>query len=1409
MADTAAARAHGSRQRQRTGSVLAADASRAARDHDSFLARERLASYDAWLRRRNAAPDDERGHWTVSDDDLVARAEAVFEVAGIESAIQDLRRWRPKDIPVRVALRLAPLLLARGRHDQLAEALERRVLPAPWSLLLAVPLAQAGRKIPADVIARGLKRLRPQLIPPLDEVAGFADGAWRAAFIQLLLTACELAVALGVSSTLVLGVIRLLRSRTPVALTAFHPEAIDAALRAWLLEQHLANRPTSLAEFVDFLSPQRADRAPGVKSDSRQHLSDRDRELHSIVTGLFPIYSGRLSLVTRGSTTPDELKVAIPGVSESDYRFDYIHSAGQARRQAAVSIMHLTAIPGLGPTALYERATAILEGHYPDRFGSRSIPLLRLLLLRAEGHNLAHSVAMAKRKALVDARMPASDKAEGFVSLSRLLLPVSREESRELFIAAAEIAKELDREVHDQIDLLATWTAAGSAFSVSERRELANSVFSFVSGAAERVAEHYEGFPWDAAARALATLAMPLGLSAIARWADEGTAPLESTLQSVLVTSLANGSLTPAVVTALSVLLEEPSPALVRHILAAAGPSGTTDQIWQEVARDCLLHTPPADRLVLGRQILDRAAAPGPLAGSHVSFLAETVRFLEALEAADATQPVDHSATTIPATPGNPAPVPVDGVDLTDKDAIQAFLDADDPHRHVKWRDRLATMRDHVPLQERTRFLDAIATLDVPPWGEGELANGIAECIRLWHDSPAVSRWRIEQLPKVIVSRFAGLAQWLKEGESRLPELLDLACTSSEDRLRVLTESVRESGLDLGHRSLYAVTELVVSDMARPEAASLLQWYAERLVARIPPNERVRFSLANIPNTDDEAVGRFIYSLLSDIDTRVRWRAAHVLRRLARTGATEVLDAVIRNWDRTADECYRAPEAPFYWMAARLWLVMGLNRIAHESPDAIGGHLPWLAEVATSRGFPHVLVREHAKRAALTLLEAGYTGLPKASRKNLQGVNVSQRPRVRRATHEVAPARDTDGEHTTACKFDTMDTVPYWYSDLTRIFAGVTMGEVLSRASSWITETWKAPNDANWWSNEPRRQRYDDRRWGLYSHRHGSRPVMERYGTYLEWHAMLCVAGDFLRTNVLFRSDSDSGFEDWLTQLLPTWEDEWLSDVREPTPLEKRFWAPDPRADRVWLHSTRVSDSLLELEHEGRIRAGWIVVAGSHETQLGNREQRVTISSALVSPGTAVALVRALQSTQDPHDFRIPWQDDDAQIQEGPYRLQGWLTRDSRSAAFDENDPLRRDAQPLFRLPGRNARKTLVLTASSASQRIWTAGRRRSMEGEIWSDWAARDDDERRARPTGSNGWRLWISKMDLGTFLRRERSDLIVEVLIERRLRSEYSRSYDPDPKKNKTIHRVFVCTRDGRIQGPTGSVGSWTKAR
>ena len=108
----------------------------------------------------------------------------------------------------------------------------------------------------------------------------------------------------------------------------------------------------------------------------------------------------------------------------------------------------------------------------------------------------------------------------------------------------------------------------------------------------------------------------------------------------------------------------------------------------------------------------------------------------------------------------------------------------------------------------------------------------------------------------------------------------------------------------------------------------------QRLRSRLPAEDQSLCSIIEIPdgNKVEEVIARFLFALMSDIDTRVRWLAAHSLRQMAKLGCFEIVKATVSQSCRVKDDAFRDPNGPFYFLAAKLWLIISV--ISDQRRDA-------------------------------------------------------------------------------------------------------------------------------------------------------------------------------------------------------------------------------------------------------------------------------------------------------------------------------------------------------------------------------------------------------------------------------------------------------------------------------------------
>ncbi len=633
---------------------------------------------------------------------------------------------------------------------------------------------------------------------------------------------------------------------------------------------------------------------------------------------------------------------------------------------------------------------------------------------------------------------------------------------------------------------------------------------------------------------------------------------------------------------------------------------------------------------------------------------------------------------------------------------------------------------------------------------------------------------------------------------------------SHQEILETLLEALECHVDRLDSSSILALIGVAGSYCTAKEAALISNNYAQRLMNRIPIDTQALWNLDDIPTTVSIGIARMLYAFMGDIDHRIRWRAAHAWRLMVSLGETDILAQMSELYQRTSEVSYRQPNIPFYWLAARLWLIITLNRLASEAPKIIAPYALWLLDIATNNEFPHVLIQAFAKSTIDRLIKSGNIVLDNDQQDALRNVNQSrigyQTPQdTQRAEIGLS---NTGQKQQRRFHFDSMDTLPYWYSSPIKLFANVSQEKFLTTAERWIVDQWGVQDSFREWKKEPHRHRDPEGSLLSLDHRHGSLPILERFHTYLEWHAMWCTVGDLLHTYPLAQeADINETLEDWIRRHDLTNPPLWLADLRGGKPLEDRFWF-EPEGDiNTWINTIDNETFLAEL---GILYINDMIVVDSHyETRSRNFYLSTRVATALVSPDTARALARALQSIDDSWNYLLPPEGDYREIHASPYVLVGWLTNETSDLGIDEGDPLRYEIGAITACPSSKTQRILNLEFTYDGQAHWIDSESKVIVFyyEAWSDNHGDEEDERfgydeNARSQGS---RLKITKKALQTLLKEENLDLIVEVEIIRRNKGYGRYTHDEEKAQEERYDRVLILRGDGTIESAEGRLGTW----
>ena len=1394
---------------------------------DAISYREGQRLLGAWLQAREHHRQDLHPHrqaaWEISFSDVSATVEAALKLHGPAASLQVLRTWRPKRrVALEVGLTLPYRLIAEGCSKDVEAFLTGGHVGPLSSFFLSVPLALAGHAIDVQRLVCGLeqldrRRLRvKRLFHTHDAFHG--TGSSRARVLESVLTACEILTIRREAPELV---DRLLADfldpelRRIDRLHAYESFKLDLLFRAYALREARAGRiPDSETVFEARPMPANEHDRRKTSEAAEQH----DRPLKELSRSVFSVYATVANALVNPRNDPDletDLRQAVGPPGREKWRSSREHHANALRRRAATSLLVLLAA-GHVPGMVKSFATDV---HGRWRNGS-AVPddrfVARLSLWPSLHESLLEDIAAAAAETRT-MRIGADEKSTALVSYARFLTPLSKEDANAIFNTAIEVASELDHEVMAQIRLLDELVDRGNGH-FANARGTACKLSNIVADAATRL-EGYDHFPWKRAMTALTRLDAPLALANAARWDDEAVASRRETIGTALNTGLGEGTIGPEHAAALSMLADDDG-AVIAEILKRFGHEAhpSFPALLEEAAYDVLMrHVRGGCRAVA--HYIERHGPAGPWSDS----LLRQEQFV---------------ATLMPGAATNEQCIPEPDTKTDDllsahvwsretlldssllQEAVQDLWDRMRAERgHYRCSLIFDSARKTVFPADRVAHLAALAGLDGPA-DNIEAVEAMLQAVDQWSTNPSVEAWCRRELPEVIVTRFPAMTRYLPFAEDHLTPALKRTGLNDAETQDLLLKGLERHAEDIGPELIFSLAGMCGSKLAQPDAAGLVDWYAERLENRIPAEYRDQTAPdSELPRDVDEAAARFLFAYMGDCDLRLRWRAAHAVRRLARTGNEATLTALVAEYGRREERVFRARGFEFYWLAARLWFVLAWDRVAGERPESAARFGSTLLDVALDDSFPHLLVRSFARDACEKLAAAGHLPLTTEENSRLACVNETLLPRlppdpdVRKTIggfgHFDGFAHDRNGRR---FQFDTLDTLPYWYAPMLKSFAAVDGERFLREAERWIIDVWGYSGDIQSFVQEERRRgRFNDRDWGLSMNSHGSTPTLEPFRTHLEWHAMWCASGELLKTDPLVPCDE----HDWNDLSVQIHQEKlvepplWSADLLVPTPLLVRDWRRNDRPLDDWVVEVR------EADHRAEIfpcdKPGYVVVDGSCERRAGDRIEKVRVSSALVEPAMVRSLVRALQTMADSWDYKLPDEGEErAEIDEAPFRFLGWLQSSYRDESIDRRDPFRGHAFQITSRPGQCVTVACDLTRDGTGRPRWSNG-----EAEhpmfVYEAWGVDAEDGERYRSAFAvAGQRLVAHKEQLLNFLRGQGMDLIIEVEVQRRGRE--NRRYsgeEEDASPEGRFARLYLLGGDGNLEVAEGRLGTWTDDR
>jgi len=1348
-------------------------------------ARSRLRMAQEWLRNWSQLPEEERQQEEVSDEDIFALAGAFFNIHGAEACAHNLRGWRPREISFRVGRILASRFIDHGRYHDLDELALAAGNDLCLILAITLELREVHKTPPKSVVERALRLALNPSIRLRGDGRLYSEGNTIRAVTALVEAAHKLSV--GTNDELIALLIRYLPTSPPRSLSSRYGSLRFPLLRAYALKAVLSGQSLNLIDLAH-------DDLRKELEGSRPHSESQDvREFKENIGALLPwhllwakTFIGQISSADLANAIA-ETKTASAEAERNSYQ-EYSNTSDEIARIWFDILLTV------------ENADPVLADIFDQWITGLKRPLFTTTITHLA--RLASRSPMLKKRALAYAgrvfdliqreREDAESKSNNYVKLARSVLEVSHAEAAAYFNHAVEIASKIGDENLDR------WGALLDLAVHAASRGRSNPEVAYrLARCAELTYDYVDRdkhFDWEGTVEAISGLCEKSSLAILSRWRDRDFGWAQRILPIAVNFLVSRGDLDPKIALALiGFRAQWNEPFLLMDALTTC-----TNKDEKEVATEFVYRY-----MTLGQQNPEKWRKLKSVLNEHVITLPldldERIALSEREEqfskSGEHSYDIDRTGVRESNDDRDWNQI-FDGIDLIVANdisrAYRRFKGLEPPYSYYHELFFEEACR-RVEVGKEAEFISAIA--DVADFDLYHLRSILEQLPVNWRSRLGVKQ-ALAQTLKVFCRRFC---MQIVKNRYYEPLPFKTACELSgipeNELVDVVLSAIGEATEVAGASRLFTLVGLIAPKLTENEALEALSFSLDLFdpILEATNGDGPWSPRLEPPSEIEGSVAGYIWSCLAAPRASLRWEAAHVVRAICTLGHQKVLDHLIMLANGgTADAFYDA-RLYFYELHARQWLLIGLARAARDRPDLIAPYANFLIKLAFDSE-SHVLIREFAKKTILSLLDAGFLDSQADDlRERLSVINVSKLPplesksyqRFEKGKYDNEVDADAEGEEDRF--YFGIDIGPYWFAPLGRCF-GMSQASIKREALRVMRNDWKLCTGDSWDEDERHRRKIfrDRETW----HSHGSYPRVDDLHFYLSYHAMMVVAGKLLETKPVHHDpdDSEDEFHNWLYRHDLTRRDGgWLADRRDPIPLERPAWKDEAENDE-WRWSLARNDfDRIFLASGGRMNL-W----GHWTWSSGYREESIHVASALVSPDRSMALLRALQSVDNPYDYRIPDANDDLQIDFEGFQLKGWIVDRYCYRGLDEHDPWAGAITYPSPVPASHITDIMNLTPDTEHRRWFVQGDHFDVAwAQVWGTFVEKDDDE----INHESGVRFQASFEFVVSLLHKLEMDLIVQIEIERRRRYYRWERRNDDIEFIPPSARLFLVKTDGRI--------------
>ena len=1334
-------------------------------------ARSRLRMAYEWLNNWSRLEPEEREKEPISDTDIAELAMAELNIHGPHAAAHSINNWRPREISFRVGRIMGSRLVDHGRFAELNDLIIATGNNLCLILALIAELRLVQQTPSVEVVERAFRlvshsRVKLEItdseLAVLDAITGLVESA-------LKLSVCSHTEAASLLA-------RYTSTQPPRDLSSPFSKSHFSILRAYCLRAALEDQTIQL---IDLAHPKLRIE---LEKEPRPYPSREAHEFEEHIGALLPWHQLWATAFLQ-KITKKELPGQLEKTRAASTKAERVHYSDRfhASNEIALIWFDILHLMDVVDNESIQTLLSWINGLRRPLFTPTLVALARLGARNEATKAIALRFAENAFTLLQDERDNADSKASGYIEVARSILTISELEAKAYFDEAVAIASKIGDEN------LSRWD---SILDLADRAAQQNRPASEVAYQFARCAEltwdyvvRDKHFDWDSTVRALSALCPNSCVAILSRWRDRNFGWVGRILPIAIEALIKHGFLDPRdALTLIGFRAEWNYPKLLGSVLEKCKDYSTKKDASEHLFRYMQWESKSSSAWKKLKEVTEQHGLSLPGLDSYISFAEYEERTAKEQQTtySEERRSVDERHIR------NWDEI-FSGVDLTTVDGISqsysAFKSTSPPFYHDHFY-REAFLR--VPAGGETAFITSFG--NTPEFDLYDLQYFLKQFPHNWKGRLPIVKG-VQAMLKAFCRRYA-----MKITKNRhYPALpFDLACELAEfseaEVVEVILQTIGESpDLADSHR-LFSLVGLLKCMLTHDEALEALSFGLGLFDSVLEDQDGDGPWSENLvpPTLIQESIAGYIYAGLAAPSAKIRWEAAHAVLGLCALGRNEVLRYLVSFAESNRGVPFVDARLPFYGFHAFQWLMIAFARAAHEFPRALAPFAPRFVEWALDNQ-PHVIIRQFATRAALALIKKGVFVAGEAHVECLSRVNITLLPikeskSYERVIHQEEDPNKTDDEDR---YFFGIDIGPYWYKPLGKVFA-LSQHDIETQALEVIRNELGCLAKKPWHEDERARR-------NLYNHdqsyaSHGAYPDTDSLLQYLAYHAMMIVAGKLLATTPTHRDTEWGGqdeFTEWLSRHdLSRNDSRWLADRRDPSPLERFVWQARKEDDPEY-------GIITSLDLDEALKIGTtLIVWGRWSAANLTHEQSFQVQSALVSPDSSMALLRALSSTKNLYDYQIPSSNSDLQIDHAGFILKGWIEHHSHEGELDSKDYWSGGVCYPPPVPAVEIVEMMTLE-TDLDKRVWYDGAKTPvMSSQIWGHLEVKNQDHNPER-----GEKLQASFNFVKDMLDKFNYDLIVQVHIERHRRYSHYESRRGNDEQIPTATKLYLINADGRV--------------